>query len=130
MKSNTITIIINKSPQEIFDFTLNPNNTPKWIDSIIKEEIDVTPPKLGSVYRNVNRQGVWSEYHVTEFLNGTRFTMASKDGNYHVLYTFTPKERNVTELEYYEWVDNGDLEGPFTKDILEKLKQIIETNNI
>lgn len=128
MKSNTIIIVINKSPKEIFDFTLNPDNTPKWIDSIIKEEIDIQPPKLESVYKNVNKQGIWSEYHITEFTYSIMFTMTSKDGNYHVRYTFTPISSQTTSLEYYEWVNKGDLPEPFTADILKKLKQVIEEN--
>lgn len=130
MKSNTIAIVINKTLQGMFDFLLNPVNTPKWIGSIVKEEIDVNPPKLGSIYRNVNKQGVWSEYRITEFINGSKFTMTSKDGTYHVRYTFTPIDTQATSLEYYEWVDRGDLPEPFTKNILEKLKRIIETKSI
>ncbi len=121
MKSNRITVIINKSPQEIFDFTLNPDNTPRWIDSIVKEEIDANPPKLGSIYKNANKLGLWSEYHITDFVNGTSFTMTSNDGSYHVRYTLTPKDKKATELEYFEWIDQGDLESPFTYAILEKL---------
>lgn len=45
------------------------------------------------------------------------------------LYIFSYNTQ-ATSLEYYEWVDQKDIPGPFTKDILEKLKRIIETKSI
>lgn len=126
MKDCKLIININKSAKEIFNFVLDPKNTPLWIDSIVKEEVNETPPRVGTVYRNVNMHGVWSEYHVTHYEENKVFEFVAADKNYHVRYTFTPLTDSSCELEYFEWVIIGELEAPFTIQILEKLKEIIE----
>jgi hypothetical protein len=125
MKAVKLTIQIEKSPSEIIAFVLNPKNTPLWIESLVMEETSEWPVKVGTLYKNQNRKGEWNEYTLTE-LKENSFMMTQKGGNYHVRYILTPINTEATKFEYYEWVDNGELQEPFTQDILEKLKRVIE----
>jgi uncharacterized protein YndB with AHSA1/START domain len=126
MKDVRLTVTINLPAQKVFDFTLNPANTPKWIDGIIKEQTNETPTKLGTIYKNQSKDGKWNEYEITAYEPGFMFVMSKKNDNYHVKYTLKPLGDNQCELEYYEWADDGDLAEPFTLDILQKLKKIME----
>ena len=126
MKDLKLAIKIDKPVSRVFEFTTNPKNTPLWVDSIVKEETNEWPIKVGTIYRNQNKQGRWNEYEVIKFEKDKMFIFSQKNSSYHVKYTFAPINNNSCELEYYEWVDNGELEDPFTIDILEKLKIILE----
>jgi len=127
MKDLRLTITISKPAKDIFDFTLNPKNTPKWIDFIAEEETSEWPPKLGTIYRNRGSENAeWSELEVTDYETNKRFTMSKKDGSYNVRYTLKPLTPETTELEYYEWTDKDELSVPFTMEPLEKLKELLE----
>lgn len=127
MKDCKLTIKINRPVSEVFEFTTDPNKTPEWVSSIVHEEVNESPVKIGTIYKNQNKEGEWSEYEVTEFEKDKVFVFSQKNSTYHVKYTFTAIDENTCELEYYEWVDEGVLDGPFTIDILEKLKNILES---
>lgn len=126
VKENKLTILINKSAQEVFDYSLESNNVPKWITSI-KEEIPLERPvKLGTQLKNIGRNSEnWNYYEVIEFEKGKTFTLKRLNGDYFVKYTCTAKE-NGTEFEYFEWVANGDLDELMEMEALKLLKELIE----
>jgi len=126
MKENKLIIQINKSAAEVYNFYINPNNTPLWVGSIVTEETTEWPIKVGTIYKNQNKEGKWAEYVVNALKENELYELISKDRIYHVRYTHTPISNASSLLEYYEWVDKGELEEPFTQDILEKLKSVLE----
>lgn len=125
MNKFEMTITIDRPVHEVFEFTLNPENTPKWIDAIVKEEAAPLPAGLGTKYRNQNTTGQWTELEITAFEADRMFVMSEVAGSYHVKYTFTPVGER-TQLTYIEWTDDGRPLKPFDKKYLEKLKQVIE----
>lgn len=126
MKQNKISIKINRPIKEVFEFTINPQNTSKWIDGIVKEETNEWPVKIGTIYRNKGSDDVWNEYELVELKPEKLFTLKQKNSDYSVQYTYKPLSGNLTELTYYEWMREGELENPFTQDTLIKLKNILE----
>lgn len=125
MKQNRLTIQINAPIESVFQFTVNPANTPKWISHIVEEQASEWPPVVGTTYRNRIEGGEWSEYIVDEIEENRFFELASKSSSYHVRYTYT-EVNSGTELEYFEWMDDGDLDGVFEQSVLVKLKDVIE----
>ncbi|MFH1971373.1 MAG: DUF3284 domain-containing protein [Patescibacteria group bacterium] len=127
MKDNKLTIKINKPSAEVFVYYTNPKNTPLWWDAVTVEETSEWPIKIGTTYRSQSKEsGDWSEFTVTDLKENEVFELTSKDGKYHVRYTHKPLGENSMELEYYEWVDEGELVDPYTMEILGKLKTAIE----
>lgn len=125
MKALRQSITINKPVQEVFDFCINPKNTPKWIDSIVTEQTNEWPVKLGTIYRNQRKDGNWSEYEVTDIEPNKIFKLSKKDDDFYVKHTFTPAGESATQLEY-ELPDNGKIDESFIKSALENLKSVME----
>jgi len=126
MKENTLTISIKKSVHEVFLWLLDPKNTPLWVSGVVKEERNDESTKLGTIYRNCGENGKWNEYEIIEFEEDKLFTFSLRGGNYACRYTFESPLLDETKLTYFEWVKSGDIEDPFTQDILEKLKRALE----
>ncbi|MDB5195497.1 MAG: hypothetical protein JWO84_681 [Parcubacteria group bacterium] len=126
MKELKLTVRIDKPAGEVFEFTTNPDNTPKWIDSIVREETDTSPVKIGTIYRNWNAAEEMNEYVVTQYESPKIFQLDATHQDYKVRYTYTPISNTETELEYYEWSESGQLHSPFMQEILDKLKEVME----
>lgn len=126
MKENKLNIFINKSVSEVFEYSLESDNVPKWIKSIKEEIPSERPVKLGTRLKNrgVNSE-TWNEYELIEFLPPETFTLKKINGDYFVKYTCSKKD-NGTDFEYYEWAENNELDELMKIDALKKLKELIE----
>jgi len=129
MKQNKIKVIINKPVEEVFEFTTNPKNTHLWIPSIDEEIAEEYPPKVNTKYKNRGKDSDWDFFKVLEFEKNKIFTLTDLDGNYTVKYTYKRLSYNQTEMEYFEWIKEGELSNQFTKATLLKLKSLMENNN-
>lgn len=130
MKDNKLVIRINKPISDVFAFTITPPNTTLWIKSIVKEETSEWPIRVGTVYKLTDRNGRPSEVTVTSFKKNKLVEWISQDGNYHCRYTYRLLSKQTTELEYYEWVNTGELDEPFTQETLGKLKLVLENRKV
>jgi hypothetical protein len=126
MRENKLSIEVRKPVNEVFEFSINPINTPRWIKNIEVEVTSEWPIRLGTIYRNRNKNGKWTEYIVSALEWNKVFELRAKDNNYHVRYTYTKLGDGATGMEYFEWVDHGRLEEPFSSKVLEKLKDVVE----
>jgi len=127
MQNNKILIIINKPIEEVFEFTTNPMNTHLWIPLIGEEVAEEYPPKIGTQYKNRDNNSSWNYYKVSEFQNNRIFTLTDLLNNYHVRYTYHKLNDNQTEIEYFEWMNKGELDNPLAENIMQKLKSVIES---
>jgi len=126
MKNNSLSILINRSVKKVFAFTTTPPNSTLWIPSVVKEETNEWPIKAGTVYKLQDEGGVDSEVTVSNLKINEYIEWTSNDHNYHCRYTFKQVGSNASVLDYYEWVDKGEIKNPFTLEILKKLKSVIE----
>lgn len=126
MRDNKLTIQINKPVEEVFAFTLDPKNTPRWIDDSAKEETSEWPVKPGTIYKNTGKNGVVLTFIMRELVPNDYFELTSDDGKYHCRYTFRDLGNNTTEYEYHEWQDDGELEYVMSREVIEKLKTVLE----
>jgi uncharacterized protein YndB with AHSA1/START domain len=128
MRENKVKITINRPVEEVFEFTTNPKNTHLWIPSIQEELADEFPPKIGTQYKNRGESFNWDFYRVMEYHPPKIFTLSDLNGDYHVRYTYKKLDDNTTEMEYFEWMEHSELKNPFTQDILDKLRSVMESS--
>lgn len=126
MKKNILTIEIHKPLHEVFLFCITPPNSTKWIPSVIKEETNEWPIKIGTIYKLTDDMGTISNVTVTGIKNDEYIEWTSEDQNYHCKYNLHGIDKETTELKYCEWVDQGDIKEPFTREVLTRLKSTLE----
>ena len=127
--SQRLNVTIAKPTGVVFEYVLNPGNTHKWVQTITEEQASDLPPHIGTIYRNRDAGGHWTEYELTELTEGESFELVNHTNGYHVRYTLAAEGEDATYLEYFEFVEDGQLINPFTQAELEKLKQILETSD-
>ncbi len=126
MRGNKIAVVINKPIDEVFEFTINSQNTHLWVPFISEETSSEYPPKIGTIYRSCRENGSWSEMKVVEFENNKKFVISNFDGNFFVKYEYRDLGEGRTELEYSDRMIDKDFDSPITIDVLEDLKKVIE----
>jgi len=124
MKDNKLTIQIHKPVSEVFAFCITPPKAKLWVPGIIDETTNEWPAKVGTVYTEHKDDNTSFKITVTDYKENDYIEWKTEDGNYHVRYTFKPIDPNATQLTY---VETGDVSKPFTQEVLEKLKSVIET---
>ena len=126
MKENKLNIFIDKPVKEVFEYSLESNNVPKWITSIKEEIPEERPVRVGTKLRNIGvNSEEWNEYEIVEFEPPKTKKKKKINGDYYVKYTCTEKD-DGTDFEYFEWVEKGDLDEVMEMSSLKLLKKIIE----
>jgi len=126
MRENKITVVIDKPIDKVFEFTTNPQNTHLWIPSISVEVSNEYPPKINTEYRNRGNKTDWNKYKVVDFEKNKVFILFNLEDKYFVKYSYRKLDNNKTEMEYFEWMIEGELSSPFTEDILGNLEKVME----
>jgi len=125
MKENKLTIQVHKPVHELFLFTITPPNSTRWIPAIVKEETNEWPVRIGTIYTLATSDGSSSHVTVLDIKEDTLVEWISEDKNYHCRYSFSPIVKDSSKLEYFEWVNSGELIEPFVLETLEKLKSVL-----
>lgn len=127
MKNNKLVVEIKQPVDKVFKFTITPPNSAKWIPGVVEEKTNEWPIRIGTVYKLTDKDGGHSEVIVSDLKKNRMIEWTTKDKNYHCRYTYKPMNENTTKLEYYEWVEKGNIEKPFTASVLDKLKEVLES---
>ena len=126
MDKNKLSIKINCPLEKVFEFTTTPPNSSLWIPGVVGEETSEWPIKVGTVYRLTDNLGNISNVAVNRLEKNKLVEWVSENKNYYCRYVFKKVADQVSILEYFEWVTNGEIENPFDQKVLERLKTVLE----
>jgi hypothetical protein len=128
MRQLILSILIDRRIDAVFDYLIDPNHSPEWVKEFKEEVASPWPPRVGTVYKNASHDGQWSEYQVEAFKPPRHFGLTNVSSKYHVEYMLSSPSPTATKLVYHEWVEEGELEEPFTIEPLERLRKILEAS--
>jgi len=122
MKTQEIRLVIEAPTDEVFEYVVEPMNTPKWIDDVSKETINTKQIGLGTLYSNEHRT-----LEVTDYERDVFFEMTNKKTGYQCSYSFRKMDETKTELIYFEAMNKGSaLPGPMNEKSFKKLQELLE----
>lgn len=120
--TNEIRIIIAKPREEVFEFVLEPNNTPSWCSHIDEESVDTEQIGLGTRYTNN-----FGELEVTDYERNVYFELSEIGTEYQCSYSFHKIDDNITEIVYFEgMLDGTPLDEAMETENFDRLKEILE----
>jgi len=133
MNRNTLVVEIKRPVNEVFEFTVSPNNTPKWIKSVLVEETSSEIIGVGTIYNQLVNIGSGKQhevaYKVVTYELNKRFELQRIGDNYKCSYIYEAIEGG-TRLTYIEEVGVGQvISDPLEMDTLNLLKKLLEIQN-
>lgn len=130
MKKNTLTVEIEKPIDIVFDFTVNPNNTPRWVPSVLEEKATDTKVKVGTVYNQIVKgssgETKKSALVVTGFIKNKMLDFHLVNGQYTCSYRYEEIPTGTRMIYSEENGIDGEIESPMTIENLQALKKLIE----
>jgi len=122
MQTNEIRIAINVPVQEVFEYTLDPKNTPQWVPDCIEMHTDTEQIGVGTKYINEHVAREVTDYAQNQFLE-----LSDVDGVYVCSYSFRKIDEGSTELIFFELNEDGSkLEPPMEERFFQNLKKVLE----
>lgn len=130
MKRKVLVVEIAALPERVFAFVVNPQNTPKWIPSIIEESVSDLSVKVGSVFSQKflgeNNLPTKNALVVTGFQLNKQLDFHEVNGSYACYYRLDAIPSG-TRFTYIEEAGLGkNLEKPMKLSSLKKLKLLVE----
>jgi uncharacterized protein YndB with AHSA1/START domain len=132
MSKNEITIEIDSPVEDVFSFTIDPTNTPKWLKSIAAESRSDELTSVGTIYTNISdSEQQETSYRVTAYEVNRLFQLQRIGEDYHCTYVYEPIDNGKrTMLTYIEEVGVGmTLESPLKPEVFNTLKSILESRH-
>ena len=124
MQENKLVIHIDKPLEEVFAFCITPPKAKLWVPHVIDEKTNEWPVKIGTVYTEYKDDNTSFNIIVTDYKENDYIEWKTENDDYRVRYTFTLIDQNTTQLTY---VESGEVDKPFTQEVMEKLKKVSES---